>query len=101
MRFEWDRAKSAANVKLRGLDFADAPGMFDAPMLVLPDRRREYGETRYIGVGAVKGRVMVVVYAERGADLIRIISFRKANSREQKRYEAIAHKLEAHRPHEG
>ena len=95
MPFEWDQAKSERNIRDRGLDFADAPEMFDSPMLVLPDTRKDYREDRYIGVGTVKGRVMVVAYTERRTDVIRIISFRKANSREQKRYKAIAHKLEA------
>ncbi len=100
MRLDWDKAKNERNIRLRGLDFADAPAMFDAPMLVLADRRREYGEKRYIGLGTVNSRVMVVVYTERGDEVIRIISFRKANSREQKRYKAVAHQLEAHRPDE-
>ena len=95
MRFEWDKAKNERNIRDRGLDFADAPEMFDSLMLVLPDTRKDYREVRYIGVGPVKGRIMDVVYTERRSDVIRIISFRKANSREKKRYEAIAHKLEA------
>ena len=95
MPFEWDKAKNERNIRDRGLDFADASEMFDSPMLVLPDTRKDYREDRYIGVGTMKGRVMVVAYTERRPDVIRIISFRKANSREQKRYQAIAHKLEA------
>ena len=95
MQFEWDKAKNERNIRERGLDFADAPEMFESLMLVLPDTRKDYREDRYIGVGAVKGRVMVVAYTERRPDVIRIISFRKANSREKERFEAIAHKLEA------
>ena len=95
MRFEWDKTKNERNIRDRSLDFADAPEMFGSPMLVLPDARKDYREDRYIGVGTGKGRVMVVVFTQRRPDVIRIISFRKANSREQKRYEAVAHKLEA------
>jgi len=95
VRFEWDKAKNERNIRDRGLDFADASEMFDSLMLVRPDARKDYGENRYTSIGIVKGRVMVFVYTERRPDLIRIISFRKANSREQKRYEAVAHKLEA------
>lgn len=95
MRFEWDQAKNARNIRDRGLDFADASEMFNSPMLVLPDKRKDYREDRYIGVGTVNGRVMVIAYTERRPDVIRIISFRKANRREQARYKAIAHKLEA------
>jgi len=95
MWFEWDKSKNELNIRKHGLDFADACEIFDSPMLVLPDKRRDYGEERLIGLGKVKGRVVVVAYTHRRADVIRIISFRKANSREKKRYEAIAHKLEA------
>ena len=57
--------------------------MFTHPMLVRPDHRRDYGEERSIGFGHVQGRLMAVVFTQRPPDTIRIISFRKANAREQ------------------
>ena len=94
MQFTWDPDKSARNIRERGLDFADAPEMFTHPMLVSPDRRQDYGEARYIGFGHVQGRLMAVVFTERPPDTIRIISFRKANSREQARFhQAITDRL--------
>ena len=60
MRFTWDPAKNARNVQERGLSFADAVPMWDAPMLVWVDRRRDYGEVREVGLGIVGARVMVV-----------------------------------------
>ncbi len=55
-------------------------------LLSIPDLRFDYSEHRYIGYGRIDGRLMVVVYTERLPDIIRIISFRKANYREQKIY---------------
>jgi len=46
MRFEWDEKKNKANIKKHGLDFADAPEMFDHPMLVSLDTRYDYDEDR-------------------------------------------------------
>ncbi len=50
------------------------------------DSRYIYGEDRYLALGRVDGRVLTVVYTMRN-DVIRIISARKANSREVKKYE--------------
>ncbi|HSE60425.1 MAG TPA: BrnT family toxin [Nitrospiraceae bacterium] len=61
----------------------DAPEMFQGPMLVRSDERKNYGEPRWQGLGLVQGRLMVVTYTRRGSHTIRIISLRKANSREK------------------
>lgn len=87
MRFTWDEAKRRANLEKHGLDFADAPEIFKGPMVIARDRRRDYGEARFIGFGLLKQRVIAVVFSRRNPDIIRIISLRKANGREQKRYE--------------
>jgi uncharacterized DUF497 family protein len=87
MRFEWDELKNQANIRKRNLDFADATEMFDHPMLIELDRRTAYPEARSIGFGFIQKRLMVVVYTERGQDIIRIISFRKGNKREQSLFE--------------
>jgi uncharacterized DUF497 family protein len=86
MHFEWDHRKNERNIRERGLDFADAAEMFDAPMLVAPDRRKAYGEPRHIGVGLIRGRMMVTVFTERNPETIRIIPMRKANTREQAKF---------------
>ncbi len=91
MPFEWDEKKNERNIRERGIDFTDAPEMFDGPMLVVPDDRADYGEPRRIGMGSIRGRLMVVVYTERQPNIVRIISLRKANKREQERFKkAIA-----------
>ena len=71
----------------RGLDFAYAIRAFaDLERNVLVDDRWEYGETRFILRGSVVGRLLVVVYTHRGSRT-RIISARKANSREVAEHE--------------
>lgn len=86
MRYEWDDAKNDANIAKHGFDFADASRIFDLPLRVERDEREEYGETRYIGIGLLDGRMVVVVYSEPNAETTRIISLRKAQKHEQKRY---------------
>jgi uncharacterized DUF497 family protein len=82
MRFEWDEAKRLVNLEKHGIDFADAAEIFQGKMVIALDRRLDYGDERFIGFGILKGRVMAIVFSRRRPDLIRIISLRKANSRE-------------------
>ncbi len=53
--------------------------------VIFEDDRFEYGETRFVAYGRIRGRLVAVVYTLRG-DAVRIISLRKANSREEQRY---------------
>lgn len=93
VRFEWEEAKRATNIAKHGIDFLDVPEIFDGPMLVGPDFRKDYGESRKIGFGFMRRRLRAVVFTERGK-VIRILSARKANSREEARYqEAIQNEL--------
>ena len=85
--FEWDPEKESRNVHRRNLDFATASQIWDGSVVEQVDERRDYGETRIIATGEFDGSVLVVVYTWRG-EARRIISARKANSREKRRYEA-------------
>ncbi|MBL1200394.1 MAG: BrnT family toxin [Nostoc sp. GBBB01] len=87
MKFEWDQQKNQANIAKHGLDFADAPRMFNLPLRISLDERQDYGEDRWIGLGILDGRVVVVVFTEPDEKTIRIISLRKALPYERKRYE--------------
>ena len=90
MEIEWDDAKSDACLSHRGFDFAYAIRAFlDDDRIVGRDRRWDYGENRYRLLGAIGGRVFVVIYAMRGSAM-RIISARKANGREVREYEQNA-----------
>ncbi|MFV9507422.1 MAG: BrnT family toxin [Oscillochloridaceae bacterium umkhey_bin13] len=88
MHFEWDDAKNERNIQHHKLDFADATNVFEGPLLTDRDDRLAYGEDRWVSIGFMNPLVIVVVWTERNGDTIRIISARKANKHERKRYEA-------------
>ena len=90
MDFEWDEAKRFSNIAKHGLDFIDAYQIFDLPMFVVEDDREDYGETRYEGIGFMDGNFVVVVYTELNETTIRIISLRRASSKERRIYEREA-----------
>ena len=81
MQFEWDERKRRINIKRRGIDFLDAPEIFQGPMLVSLDEKNDYGEDRYIGIGLLRNKAVVVVFTERHPETIRIISVRKATKK--------------------
>lgn len=87
MRFEWDDRKNALNIRKHGLDFADAWAIFFGPMLTTIDDREDYGEDRWLGIGLLQSRVVVVAYTEYDDGTIRIISLRKALIHERARFE--------------
>lgn len=93
MRFEWDGRKNEEILRKHGLDLQDAPEIFDSPMLVWLDDRADYGEDRWVGLGMILGRVVVVVYTELDdGETIRIISLRKAQRHEREKYKkALSH----------
>lgn len=94
MRLDWDDRKGALNLAKHGCDFADAVEIFQGNHLEIRDERRDYGEPRFIVMGYIKNRAMVAVYTCRGTGTIRIISLRKANSREKESFEsAVANRL--------
>lgn len=86
MKLAWDEAKRQRTLAERGLDFADAMAVFKGPTYSFPDERKDYGEPRFITVGFLRGRIVILVYTRRG-DARHIISMRKANDREIKRFQ--------------
>ena len=88
--FEWDEIKAAANVHRHAVTFEFATRIFlDERRLDAVDDRQEYGAARRFTLGRIEERVFVVVYTVR-AGVIRLISARKANGRETRRYEALS-----------
>jgi uncharacterized DUF497 family protein len=75
--FTWDESKRRTNLARHGVDFRDAPRIFDGPLVTVEDTRERYGEPRYIALGLLEGVVVSVAYAERDGTL-RVISIRKA-----------------------
>ena len=86
MLIDFDPAKNNTNVAERGLPFVRA-AHFDFDTAILwQDQRKPYLETRYVAVGFLDARLHVLCFTPI-ANGIRVISFRKANAREVKRYE--------------
>ena len=85
MIIEFDAAKREKTLLERGLDFADSGKVFDGLHFVARDDRSDYGEERFITVGLLDNRMVVIVWTPRN-DARRIISMRYANDREISRY---------------
>jgi uncharacterized DUF497 family protein len=84
--FEWDDAKDRANQAKHGLSFADALAVFaDHDLVVLNASREEDGEARSKAIGRIDGKLFVVVFTKRES-VTRIISARRADRREERRY---------------
>lgn len=86
MLIDFDPAKNARNIAERGLSFERA-GEFDfSGAIIAVDLRKAYAEVRYVAVGMLHARLHVLYFTPIDGG-IRVISFRKANSREIKAYE--------------
>jgi uncharacterized DUF497 family protein len=85
MDIEFDPTKDATNLAKHGLSLAEAERIEWDTLWAMPDERRNYGETRMIGLAYIGLRLFCVVYTDRD-EVRRIISLRKANSREVERY---------------
>lgn len=86
MDITFDPAKNERNIRERHLSFEQARAFDFATAVVEIDDRRDYGEIRVVALGFLEGRLHSVCYVETEVG-IRVISLRKANSREIKRYE--------------
>lgn len=88
MEFTCNAQKNAINVRDRGLPLLAARVMFNGEMRAREDTRKAYPERRFVGYNAIDGRLMVVVVFCCSSPLrTHIISFRKANDRERKKFE--------------
>ncbi|MEM1151752.1 MAG: BrnT family toxin [Pseudomonadota bacterium] len=81
----FDAEKRRLTLERRGLDMTRAGEIFAGPHQSVQDSRQDYGEDRWITMGYLDDRMVVLVWTERG-DTIRVISLRKANGREQRRH---------------
>ena len=82
MRFIWSDSKRQLNLQQHGLDFIDAPRVFDGPTYTYEDDRFDYSEQRFVTLGLLEEVVVSIVHTETPR-LIRVISFRKATKHEQ------------------
>ena len=69
------------------MDFASAAEVFAGRNATTPDNRMDYGEDRFITIGALAGRLVVIVWTPRG-DSRRVISMRYAHAKEARRWRA-------------
>ena len=84
--FEWDYRKAAGNLAKHGVTFDAAREVFQDPFAVeWLDESEKYGEERFVIIGSVENRLVVVAFTTRG-QAIRIISARLAESYERRRY---------------
>ena len=85
MKLSYDPVKRATTLAERGLDFEDAAIVLNGRQFTVEDLRFTYPERRFLTFGLLGERMLAVVWTQ-AADECRIISMRKANDREQKRY---------------
>jgi uncharacterized protein len=81
----FDPTKNKRNISERGLSFERAVDFDFETAVIEIDRRRDYGEIRVVALGYLEGRLHALCYVETQTG-IRVISFRRANSREMTRY---------------
>jgi hypothetical protein len=85
MRYEWDNKKRERNLATHGVDFTEVNGFDWTEARIRLDVRKDYGELRMIAYGPIGDRLYQLVFTLR-AHGVRIISLRKANRREVRRY---------------
>ncbi len=85
MKIDFDPVKSAANAHDRGLPFERAADFEWADAVIIEDARKLYRERRFVAVGYLGNRLHVLCFTPCDGG-IRVISFRKANPREARKY---------------
>ena len=85
MEFEWDEGKRESNWQKHNVDFAAIPPIFDNETVKWIDDRKSYGEERVNLLGTIKGEIFHITYTKRNSKY-RLISARRANSRERRKY---------------
>ena len=87
MDFEWNEAKNRLNIAKHGIGFARASTKFAGPTLDAVDNRTDYGEVRTISFGMLDGKLLLAVMHTERDGVICLISARRANRIERRRYE--------------
>lgn len=85
MRYEWDEAKRQSNIQKHGIDFIGIEEVFAGETVTILDDRVDYGEIRFVTLGLLRGRVVVIAHTETD-EVIRVISVRKAGQYEESDY---------------
>lgn len=85
MKIDYDPVKRRVTLERRGLDFESIVDVFGGFYLVREDDRKDYGEIRYVMLGALEDKPVVCVWTQRG-DAVRVISMRIADEEEREIY---------------
>ncbi|HHW4679832.1 MAG TPA: BrnT family toxin [Xylella sp.] len=85
MHYEFDPVKDESNLDKHGVSLADADGFEWETAVIREDTRKQYAEQRFEATGYIGERLHVMIYCLRSG-AVRVISLRKANRREEKRY---------------
>lgn len=90
--YEWDEAKAESNFRKHGIRFEEAAQAFDDPLAVSVQDRVESGEQRWQTIGMAGGYLLLLVahtvrFEDAGIEVVRIISARRADRQERRRYE--------------
>jgi len=92
MEFEWDEEKDAENQKKHKISFAEAVLIFQGPILTSIDDKEDYGEVRELSIGLIGSATVIVVSHTDRDDVTRIISARKAEKPERRKYDDYSKK---------
>jgi uncharacterized DUF497 family protein len=91
IEFEWDAEKASINLRKHHVSFEIATRVFLDPLALTHQDRIENGEHRWQTLGMVDGCLLLLVAHtvrnENGAEIIRLISARRADKKERKYYE--------------
>lgn len=90
VEYAWDDTKAASNYRKHGILFEEAALAFEDPFAVSIQDRIENGEQRWQTIGMVGGCLLLLVAHTvrfEDAEVVRIISARRANRKERKHYE--------------
>lgn len=86
MRCVWDGRKAELNARRHGVTFEEAATVFSDPLALIIEDESRLENARIIGESATS-RILLVVFVERGRDVLRLISARRATPHERRRYE--------------
>lgn len=88
MRFEWDPRKADANLGTHGVSFAEAVTVLEDDFALSREDPDAVDEPRFVTLGlSSMANLLVVVYAHRAPDIIRVISAWQATKRQRRQYE--------------
>jgi uncharacterized DUF497 family protein len=96
VEFEWDEAKARSNEYKHGISFEYAVHVFEDPFALVEQDRIEGGEYRWQALGLVEGVILLLVahtvQDDDEAEIVRIVSARRATRKERTRYDKNRHK---------